>query len=336
MKILEINYLLILSLFLSIESPLFSQTVKQLPVSVSKEYINQIDMSVSDDFNGAHLDLTKWHRRNSGGSYVEDYVNDNSLVKMESEKEADGTVVKYVSIKGIGEDNKIRTAGIVSNYSAFYGFYVVKFRFRGLDTKDVADNKTIWHPSVWSGISDHRGGQVKGKKTTKTPEWLEIDFMEWSTSDNNWDCDAPARFLDSKGVKRKVITRGKGMEKGVIRKVHEEATSDWQTIGLEYNPCYLRLWRWNGSKWEEYGDRTVNFVDDNTETPEAAYTISTIGKKARSPQYWLLGNVVSRYLYDSIKSGKNKYSCKNMCVDFDYFRYYNHISLRGKRWNGKK
>ena len=266
---------------------------------------------------------------------VSDYIDDKSLVMMESERGSNGETTKYISMKGIGEDGPIRTAGIVSNYATHYGFYVVKFRFRGLDTEDVATNKTIWHPSVWSGKTNHVMDRKRAISATNSKEWTEIDFMEWSTSANSWDSDAPSRFTDSKGVARKVTTQGEDMEKAVMRSAHDKVDSNWHTIGLEYTPEILKLWRWEDNQWVHIGDRVVTFVDDDTSNPESQYTRSTISKKARSPQFWVLGNVVSRYLYPAIEAGTTKYSKKNMAVDFDYFRYYPHEATKSMNWRGK-
>lgn len=305
-----------------------AQMVQQLPKDTRDNYSKFTDESISDEFNGKSLDLKKWGRRNTGGAMIEKYHADSSLVSIESIKE-NGEQVSYLSIKGIGEDGTIRTTGVVTRASGFYGFYVVKFRYRGFDTPELKQNGTIWHPSVWGALADNVDGN-ENRTTTKSKFWTEIDFMEWDGE--SWSSDAPARLVDSKGISRKVITQTKGLEKGIMRKEVIRFDDGWQTIGLEYAPDHLKLWEWKDGKWIHMGDRVVQFVEDDPVTPESKYTIETIGKAARQPLFWILGNVVSRHLYDSIEKGTNKKTHTNMFVDFDYFRYYRHKSAENIDW----
>ncbi|WP_144057929.1 hypothetical protein [Novipirellula maiorica] len=199
-----------------------------------------------------------------------------------------------------------------------------------MDSPEVRKKKTIWHPSVWSGILDNTEG-VK-RRSTNSPFWLEIDFMEWETQSGGWSCDAPARLVDSKGVKRKVVTKGPGLEKAIVKDevpIHDDR---WQIVGLEYTPEHLKLWRWDDGNWESFSDRHVTFVKDDSVTPESKYTIETIGRKSAQPCFWLLGNVVSRYLIPSIEEGTVKHSMDDMSFDVDYFRYYRHKSVKDADW----
>lgn len=314
-----------------------AQTPQQLPEK-GNQYETYRDNSVSDEFNGKELNTKKWGRRSSGGYPVSDHYKDESLVGMKQELDGNGKQLRFVSIIGTTENGKPKTAGLVSRASGYYGFYVVKFRFKGFDTEDVKRNGTVWHPSVWSGIQGHLADEKKSS-VVKKDFWLEIDFMEWETNDNGWSSDAPARIKDSKGVKRKVITKGKGLEKGIMKGPETNTSEEWQTIGLEYTPEYLKIWGWNNGKWEHIGDRVVSFIEEDKLVPEKSYTINTIGKSARTPCFWLLGNVVSRYLLPSIDNGTVKRTMNDMTVDFDFFRYYRHKSTKNIDWpweNGVK
>ncbi|WP_068473293.1 hypothetical protein [Saccharicrinis aurantiacus] len=319
--------LIVLIITLGLTQLSVSQSSQQLPKGTKENYTKYIDYSISDEFNGKGLDLTKWGRRNTGGYMVERYHADSTLVVMEQDGDA-----KYVSIKASAKDGPIRTAGIVSRASGYYGFYVVKFRYRGFDSDDVRTNKSIWHPSVWSGCQDNIDGVKRTTVKGKSP-WLEIDFMEWETGPNGWSCDAPARFTDSKGKKRKVITKGPGLEKAILNEPVNIMDDRWQTIGLEYSPDHLKIWAWDGNNWNHIGERVATFVDVDEAAPEKSYTISTIGKPARTPMFWLLGNVVSRYLYPKIEDGTSKYNKDDLAVDFDYFRYYRHASAEKLDWS---
>lgn len=305
-----------------------AQSSQQLPAGTREQYVSYVDASISDEFNASKLDLNKWGRRATGGYMVSDFLNDSSLVVMKSQMLQDGEKVNYLSIKGIGEDGPIRTAGIVSKATGYYGFYVVRFRYEGFDNPLTKQEGTIWHPSVWGAETNH-AARLK-RNIGKQDFWVEIDFMEWEG--RCWSSDAPARLVDSKGKKRKVITKGEGIEKCVMRKEVQKFDNEWQTIGLEYSPEYFKLWEWKNGKWQPMGDRVVRFVEDDAEVPESKYTLATMGKKARTPVFWLIGNVVSRYLYPKIEDGSTQKAKNNMNVDFDFFRYYRHVDAVKMDW----
>jgi hypothetical protein len=308
-----------------------AQTPQQLPKEASEQYVTYRDNSISDEFNSEELDHNKWGRRNTGGTSIEDYVNDTSLVKMEQET-TNGLTTKFVSIKGTTQNKAPKTAGLVSNASGFYGFYTVRFRFRGFDTDDVIEKGSVWHPSVWCAIQNNTDGSKKSS-VSDSNFWIEIDFMEWENGENGWSSDAPARLKDSKGVKRKVITKGKDAEKGIMAKgPFQTYTPIWQTIGLEYTPEYLKLWQWNSGKWNHIGERIVQFVEEDLTNPESKYTLNTIGKNARKPAFWYLGNIVARYVLEKVEDGTNTHTMNDLSVDFDFFRYYRHKYAENIDW----
>lgn len=160
--------------------------------------------------------------------------------------------------------------------------------------------------------------------------------MEWETHKHGWSSDAPARLVDSTGVKRKVITKGPGLEKAIMKDVVAIHDDRWQTIGLEYSPDYLKLWQKKEGRWTDYSDRLVTFVDDDPDKPESKYTITTIGRKAAQPAFWVLGNVVSPYLWPRIEDGTIKHTMHDMSFDIDYFRYYRHRSVQDADWMWEK
>ncbi|TWT80251.1 hypothetical protein CA13_16640 [Planctomycetes bacterium CA13] len=311
-----------------------AQEVTDLPAESSRHYADAIDPSISDEFNSSRLDTQKWGRRNTGGASVADHSGDDSLIVMESEESDDHSSTQYVSVKATAKNGPVRTGGIVSRASGYYGFYVVRFRYRGLNSPEVIEKKTIWHPAVWSGKSDNIDDA--NRTTASDGYWLEIDFVEWETQTGGWSCDAPARLVDSKGVKRKVVTKGHGMEKAIMKDEVAIHDARWQTVGLEYSPDFLKLWQWKNGRWEYYNDRHVAFVEDDLRRPESKYTITTIGKKAAQPCFWLLGNVVSRYLVPAIESKTIKHTMEDMSFDIDYFRYYRHKSIQDADWKWEK
>lgn len=312
-----------------------AQTAAQLPLGTRENYVAYTDNSVSDEFNAGVLDTTKWGRRNTK-STVSEHYNDPTLVVMEQETQG-GESVQYVSIKGTGDNpdqsssNPIRTAGIVSRATGFYGFYSLRFRFRGFDTPEVAQNGTIWHPAVWGARND----SIDGVNRSNAPAdaWTEIDFVEWENGPNGWSSDAPARFRDSDNVVRKVITSGPDAEKASMHKGPiQEYSSDWQTVGLEYSPDHLKLWKWDSDQWSHFGERVVDFVPDDPVTPENSFTLNTIADSARSPQFWILGSVVGDWIVDRIVNGTNNHEIHDMAFDVDFFRYYRHVTAEDMDW----
>jgi hypothetical protein len=314
-----------------------AQTPQQLPEK-GDQYEVYRDNSVSDEFNSGKLDTKKWGRRNTGGGSIEGYVNDKSLVQLEKETK-NGFTTKFVSIKATKEKGAPKTAGLVSKATGFYGFYTVRFRFRGFDTADVKEKGSVWHPAVWCALQNNTDG-VKRTATKDKSFWTEIDFMEWENGANGWSSDAPARLKDSKGVKRKVVTKGKGAEKAIMTKGPFQTYDPvWQTIGLEYTPEYLKLWKWTNGEWIHMGNRVVKFVEEDKAIPESKYTLHTIGKNARKPAFWLLGNIVARYVLAKVENGTNTHTMNDLSVDFDFFRYYRHKSTENIDWmweNGVK
>lgn len=324
------NLVMVLVFVLSLSQVSYAQTPQNLPEK-GNQYVTYRDNSISDEFNSEKLNTEKWGRRNTGGASIEDYVADKSLVVMEKETK-NGSTTKYVSIKATKENGAPKTAGLVGKASAFYGFYTVCFRFRGFDTSDVIEKGSVWHPAVWCAINNNTDG-VKRSSIKEKDFWTEIDFMEWENGANGWSSDAPARLKDSKGVKRKVITKGKGAEKAIMTKGPFQTYEPvWQTIGLEYTPEYLKLWQWKNGKWVHMGNSVVRFVEEDKANPESKYTISTIGKNARKPAFWLLGNIVARYVLAKVKDGSNTHTINDLSVDFDFFRYYRHKSTEGIDW----
>lgn len=319
---------------LSFAEAAFCQTAGQLPAGTRENYVTYRDFSISDEFNSSSLDTTKWGRRNTKPT-VQEFHTDPSLVVMEQETVGQDTV-NYVSIKATGDDpdpnsaNPIRTAGIVSRATGFYGFYALRFRYRGFDTPEVAQNRSIWHPAVWGARNDSVA--EFNRSNAPSGSWLEIDFVEWENHANAWSSDAPAYITDSNGVERKVVTQGPGAEKAIMRDAVHELSSDWQTVGLEYSPDHLKLWQWENDEWTHFGDRVVEFVPDDPVVPESQYTIDTIGDAVRTPKFWILGNIVAGFVYDQIVDGTNNREIHDMDFDIDYFRYYRHVDAVDMDW----
>lgn len=327
-KNINLPYLFLITFICSFVSiNLKAQTSAELPSGTKENYLDYRDASISDEFNDPTLDTNKWGRRNSGNATTRTFDKDPDLLKMESEPIGGGQSVKYVSIKATANDGPIRTTGIVSKASGFYGFYVTKFRYRGLDTPEVRADETIWHPAIWGGRLDNIDDGAP-KQTAGVDFWLELDFMEWDNLRNGWGSHTNARLKDSEGVRRNITPDEKAKMKDHVDVVE----ADWQTVGIEYSPDHLKLWKWNGTTWTLLSDRTVSFIDDNITTPENGYTVSTIGKKSRSPVFWLLGNIVANFILTRVNDGTNTKTMADMSFDIDYFRYYRHTASENLNW----
>ncbi len=327
-----IRGVLTLSLLIAFTLSTSAQEVTSLPKEVAKSYVTKYDNSISDEFNGSDVDWKRWGRRNTGGAYIDNHVDDKSLVVMESEGEG-AQRTSYVSIKGIASDGNIRTAGIITRSTGYHGFYTLRFRFRGLDSEEVATKKTIWHPSVWGAVLSNTAGSKQ--RCASGGYWLELDFMEWNPGEAGWGSHTNARFIDKSGKSR--IVNGKE-EKAAMKDSVRENLDKWTTIGMEYTSEYIRLWQWDEAKssWSMISDRDVRFVDIDPNNPEASYTKSTIGNKSQQPHFWIMGNVVSRFLYPRIANGTIKHTMYDMAVDYDFFRYYPHISVKNQMWSCRK
>jgi len=316
---------LVLFGMVAVQKGTLAQTPEQLPAGTRENYVTYKDMSITDEFNGSSLDTGKWGRRNTGNSTTEGFTNDASLLKMESQTQ-NGTQVKYVSVKGKVDNGTIKTTGIVSKASGYYGFYVTRFRYRGLNTAETASNRTIWHPSIWGGRLDNIAGVTRS--TCPANFWVELDLMEWDNASNGWGSHTNARMTDSHGVRRNII----GDEKAKVKDDVDIIDDRWQTVGYEYSPNHLKLWKWSDGQWVLYSDRTVNFVNDDETVPESKYTIGTIGKKSRNPVFWLLGNIVANFVLDKINNGTNTKTMDDVAFDIDFFRYYRHTSAETLDW----
>lgn len=325
--------ILTLSLMAAFAVSATAQEVASLPKDVAKNYLSQYDDAISDEFNGSDVDWSKWGRRNTGGAYIEKHVDDTSLVVMESEGKGKAKT-NYVSIKGIASDGDIRTAGIVTRTTGYYGFYTLRFRFQGLSSEEVKTKKTIWHPSVWGAVMSNTEGSKL--KCASGGYWLELDFMEWNPAAAGWGSHTNARFVDKTG-KSRIINEKKG-EKAAMKDSVRENMDQWTTIGMEYTPKYIRIWQWDdkAQSWTMISDRDVTFVPIDLENPEASYTKSTIGDKSQQPHFWIVGNVVSRYLYPRIANGTVTHTMYDMAVDYDFFRYYPQVDIAKKKWSCRK
>ncbi|MFI3277431.1 MAG: hypothetical protein SNH13_02790 [Rikenellaceae bacterium] len=300
-----------------------------LPVKLTSftsevKYASKPDYSISDEFDSDAKYEQKWKRRilpTKVGKSVDQ--NDPSLVTFESDND-----VKYISFKGVADDDKgknIRTSGIISQKTAYGGFYVTRFRILGLDTEKCKTHGTIWHPSIWCA---KWGKDYDTSNFKKNESWLEIDFIEWEGK--SWSCDAPARFLFSNGVMGKVNDRDKvdfGAIKASVLDEKDNLNRDhtqWTTLGLEYNSKFIKIWEYKDGKWINISSRTVDFVDENPNRLEDSFRQASLGKSAYKPVIWVLGNVTSPWMLGRLTGDNDakRPSCEDMSIDIDFFRYY--------------
>ena len=255
--------------FLSLVTIVSAHGQKNPPKQVRYLYSNKVDRNISDDFNS--IDWTnKWTWRRGMG--------DSSQVQIVMQTDT------FVSIKG-NAATKLG-AGLSSLHTTKYGFYVTKWRLRGI--KDGV--KTPWHPSIWAAVDNF--GVRNYKLDPKPYQRLEIDFMEafWVP---NWS----SHVICWEGNKTKVhYPRPKSPQM---------PTKEWSVLGFEYTPEYIAFWEFKDNDWQFI--QSVPFTEGKT----------VIGKQInygyRQKVYWILSNI---YIKNKETASPDTY------LDVDYFYYY--------------
>lgn len=246
------------------------------PKQFKETYSNKIDWKVSDNFT--FLDTSKWTYRKpdrlTGNSKKYVKIIDSSYVSIQcdvSEKKGGG-------ISGL-------------NYVRF-GFFVTKFRIRGIETNGP---KSHTHPAIL-GYRNNMGVENKNAPV-EGDDWMELDWVEyyaWSKQ-NCWDIDAPPN-LDKKRHKELIS----------VMLDHDVKTKfgDWETVGLEYHPKYMQAWEFVDGQWKKLG-RKVPAGDKQT--------TSVMKKTCMQNMYWIISNG-----YFGHKKGTDNDSW----FDIDYFHFY--------------
>lgn len=246
------------------------------PKKVAKLYKTEIDWNISDNFS--HLDKTKWTYRRP------------DRLTGDSEKYVSIVDKSYLSIQCDVSDKK---GGGISglNYCRF-GFFVTKFRIRGIETNGP---KSHTHPAIWGNRGnmgvDNRNAPVEGN------DWMELDWVEyyaWSKQ-NCWDIDAPPN-LDTKRHKELISVM---LEHDVKTKF-----GDWETVGLEFTPDYMQAWEFVNGAWQKLGRKVPAGKEQSRDVMKA---------NCFQNMHWIISNG-----YYGHKEGSDKDSY----FDVDYFHYY--------------
>lgn len=291
-----------------------SVNAQDLPKELKKVYHKKPSKKHSDEFNGKRknnsFDTKKWHYREStkkGLGQGQEFV-----------EEKDGKLFCY----GIKEKRK--SGAIVSNDYFQYGWYAVKWKTTGI----YHNKRNAWHPSVWGSLDDTRGNKVPGTYE-KGKSWMEIDLLEFSTGGGehtDWSSDAPAYIWVDSLQKKVKVNVGEGPKFGWKKAIMIDGKKDaykgevigakghgeWQTVGMEYHPDYLQMWKLDGEQWVKIGNKVV--FTDNTIPP----SLRTVPKKAVKPLYWYVGSLFFTYGKTPIKEEQ----ITNSSFQVDWFHYH--------------
>lgn len=258
-----------------ITTNIYSQT--KPPSAVAEKYKSAIDWRVSDDFNANKINFSKWtYRKDTGNNGIAEgpqyaYIVNNT----------------FLSLRGSGQARK--GGGISGLRTSSYGFYITKFRFVGFPES----NSTVWHPAIWS--SPFNLGKVDRRVKPLSPDWNEIDFMEF-VENGYWHTQfAPRRNnkIEPFSGRPLLFRRDSGFK-------------PWRTLGLEYHPQYQQLWEFINGSWRKIGKKIYSSGYENTKS-------KIFYKCLPAPQYWILSN---KYQVDW------GYYKGDSWMHVDYFYYY--------------
>ena len=229
--------------------PSFGQ--KLPPAEVAHLYSQDLDKRISDDFNGPIEWDTKWtYRANMGGK--------DQIAICQDEADPDN---KYVSIKALGSTRK--GAGLCTMNDSKYGFYIVKWRTKGI----VDGVKNNWHPSTWASCVNFG---VNKRDKGRPYQRIELDLMEgfgipdWGSHLNAWT--------------------GKSTQVYTLKERTKVFPKDgeWSVIGMEYTPDYIAGWEFKDGKWNLV--KTIEFTADKNDGKKLNYS-------HREHVYWIHSNI---------------------------------------------
>ena len=280
-----------------------------IPTELQGIYSSTLNSTVSDEFNDSSLDLGKWqYRWASAGDFATEGatfkpVNGSALL----DSGDTSTYLPYVDIKtkgstsfvavrGSHNDNK--GSGITTYSKTQYGFYVMRWNTQGIDSSAPSR----WHPAVWAAGCDFSVNNACIPQVKSKAQRLEIDFMEakQSNSSSHWD----SHILGWNGSSTLNLNL-----KSVSTTFPQESDDEWELMGLEYNPSYLRLWLHNDiTGWEIHKTLAFN---------SGASTGTSYNNLYRTPIYWILSNKQ----YSVSAAG-----AQDSALNVDFFRVYDHVS----------
>jgi len=289
---------------------------QDLPKTLSGIYELQADASYSDEFNAKRknnaFDTKKWHYRKSSPNRPG--IGEGEMFVQEK----NGKLICH------GLKSLRKGGAIVSNSYFQHGFYAFKWRAKGIPH----DKRSAWHPSVWGSFNDTRGSRVPST-SSRGNSWMEIDIMEFMTHSKNatvWTADAPAYIWVDTLMRRVKVNKVLGHKFGWKKAIMTDAKNishngevigtknhhKWTTLGMEYHPEYLQLWKKERKEWVKIGQR-ITFSNNNIKPSK-----STVPIKAAKPLYWIIGN-----LYFPLgKTSILEQEISNSRFEVDWFRYH--------------
>jgi hypothetical protein len=257
-----------------------------LPASVSASYSKSLDSAVSDDFNGASVDFTKWQYRTDGTAVW----GTSSTYVYTATTGSD----HFLTLKGSYADGK--GSGITSRAKTKYGFYVVRWQLIG-QQNGVADG---FHPAIWGSACDFSGPNM-GNCIPDVAEHgyhLETDFMETYSSTGTPSWSSHFILLDSGKVYETIPM-------APTYTTFPNTSSDWITMGYEYTPTYMAIWQNTNSTWTLLKQMPITANGSSTTNINEAY---------RTPLYWILSN----YYYTPAQVTRDSW------LNIDYFYLYDY------------
>ncbi|ADE53848.1 hypothetical protein [Coraliomargarita akajimensis] len=257
------------------------------PSSVRSQY-NAYDPNLSDNFNGG-VDWSKWTRRQTN------IASKGSLATWQLGTVNGGWMRLYGKrINGNWVGN-----GFASKPSKIYntGFYVARWKFNG-----PSNNKTIYHPSIWSA---NWNNGVDSATIPTGSNWLELDFMEYES----WPHYSPASHLVPRvnGQIPSGNTRPRMVDGGVITSFSD------QIWGVEYHKNYIRTWKYANGTWSQVG-RTV------WSSGQTNWAINKYSYKCRKKMYWILSNITPDWQRRPAALQNN--STADTAFYINYFEYH--------------
>lgn len=158
---------------------------------------------------------------------------------------------------------------------------------------------------------------------------MEIDIMEFSTGSGeatDWSSDAPSYIWNDSLNKRVKVNDPNGKAFGWKKAIMIDGLKDsykgevigakghdkWQTLGMEYHPDYIQMWKLDGNQWVKFGN-TVSFSDD-----DKIPTLRTVPKKAVKPLYWYIGSLFLSFGKPDISEEQ----ITNSTFEVDWFHFH--------------
>ena len=261
-----------------------------LPPEIVHIYENQVDSSISDEFDDESLNTDKWAYRTRNNPTIWGTQN---YVRMIDQEEA-----KFVSIRGRWSERK--GSGIAQKEPSHYGFHVIRWRTVGISP----NKRTPWQPSIWTSTENFSSGD-DFRSIDTNGKFTEIDFVEywynpvWHSQTITWENGSKTRTQ-------------------IMRPNADDfPNGNWQVHGLEYHPDYFQLWEETENGWEKSGAKIPITNDPNSS--------ANVNRDFAKAGFWILSN---KYHWEEIQNAYDgnppleTFRFSDSWLHVDYFRYY--------------